>query len=327
MVPIKLIKIWKREDGAITVVAAIVFVAVLAFSGLVVDLGSAYMQESATQNAADAAAFAVSSILPIAVDDADKIQQATQIAAEYAQKNGIGNVESVTLEDSVGGKYYSVRVSLTDEVSYYFGPIVGIDGTTVTKAAKVKLETVSSTTGAVPLGIETSRLDEALLETGGQDLVIKYGGGGGTEGFFGALDLDGVKGGGAQDFESWLCFGYDGVLRVGDILPVEPGNMSGPTTDAFVTRYTQCTHFPSQGGCTVEHFDPNCPRVVLIIVYTTAGNKQIQVEGFAPFVLEGLNGNGEIVASKVDLHVQSGEIGGVPGGAGDYGIYRARLVE
>ena len=327
MIPIK--KLWKREDGAIAVVAAIVFALIVALAGLVVDLGSAYIQSSKSQNAADAAAYAVSSILPIDVNDETKIQQAADIAKDYAEKNGenANGIESVNLEDVVQGKYYSARVKLKSEISYNFGPIIGINGTTVTKSAKVKLEPVTSTTGAVPLGIQVSRYSDMLSMTQGQNLVIKYGGGGGTGGFFGALDLDGVRGGGAKDFESWLNFGYDGVLHVGDVLPVESGNMAGPTTTAFSTRYNQCTHYQSQGGCTVDHYNPDCPRVVLIIVYTLVNSKSVKVEGFAPFILEGMNGNGEIVASKINLQTQDGDTSGVVGGAGDYGIYRARLVE
>ncbi|MFZ5974782.1 MAG: pilus assembly protein TadG-related protein [Bacillota bacterium] len=322
-------KIWRREDGSVAVIAAVAFTLIIALCGLVIDLGTAYMQGSVSQTAADAAALAAGTLLPVSADDNAKIQQIKSTAADYAVKNGVpaDNVEAVDMEDISGGRCYGVRVRLKTDVSYGFGPILGINGTTVSKSAKVTLKPASSSTAVVPLGIEQTRLQELLAANQTQHLVIKYGGGGGTEGFFGALDLDGVKGGGAKDFESWLAFGYDGILRIGDVLPVEPGNMAGPTTEAFTTRYSQCTHYAGGGGCTLEHFDPDCPRVVTLIVYSLVDSHTVKVKGFVPFILEGTNSKGEIVASKITFQTQQGESEGVIGGTGDYGIYRIRLVE
>lgn len=329
MTAIKLKHFFYREDGSVIVIAAIAFILVTIVCGIVIDVGSVFIKESSSQNAADAAAYAASTILPVQAGNSAEIQQVKDIALNYAVKNGFDAscVEAVELDDVFNGKYYGVRVRLTSEVLYNFGPIVGLDGTTVTKKSKVLLEPVTSSSAVVPLGIEAANLSEVLATTGGTDLVIKYDGGGGTEGFYGALDLDGVQGGGAKDFESWLAFGYDGVLRMGDILPTESGNMAGPTTDAFWMRYNQCTHFASQGGCNEINFDLGCPRVVTIIVYTLIDNNTVKVEGFVPFILKGLNGNGEIVASKITARTNEGETDGVLGGTGDYGIYRARLVE
>lgn len=329
MSSIKLKEIWQREEGAVIVVAAIVFIIVIIMCGIVIDVGSVQIEKSSLQNAADAAAFAASTILPAEAGNPAELEQVHDIALDYAAKNGFDAscVTAVEPENIFNGKYYGVRVRLKSEVPYNFGPIVGLNGTTATKSAKVLLEPVTSSTAVVPLGIEASRLSEVLAATEGIDLIIKYDGGDGTEGFYGALDLDGVQGGGAKDFESWLAFGYDGVLQMGDILPTESGNMSGPTTDAFTTRYNQCTHFPSQGGCNEDHFDLSCPRVVTLIVYTLVDSKTVQVVGFVPFILKGLNGNGEILASKITVKTNEGETDGALGGIGDYGIYRVRLVE
>ena len=310
-------------------IAAIAFILVAIVCGIVIDVGSVYIEKSSSQNAADAAVYAASTVLPAQVGNSAEIQQVYDIALDYAAKNGFDAscVEAVELEDIFNGKYYGVRVRLKSDVPYYFGPIVGLDGTTVMKSAKVSLEPVTASSAVVPLGIDASKLSDVLATTPGTDLVIKYDGGGGTEGFYGALDLDGVQGGGARDFESWLAFGYDGVLRMGDVLPTESGNMAGATTDAFWARYNQCTHFASQGGCNEINFDINCPRVVTIIVYTLVDSNTVQVDGFVPFILKGLNGNGEIVASKITIRTNEGDTDGVLGGIGDYGIYRTRLVE
>lgn len=318
-----------REDGATAVIAAVAFTLIVAICGLVIDLGSTYVEQSATQNTADAAAYAAGTLLPTPVNDESRFQQVKNTVLEYVVKNGFAPecVETVQLEDVYEGKYYGVRVKLKREVAYNFGAIFGTNSVTVNKSAKVKLEPVSSSSAVAPLGIEAGRLTLALAENQGQHLIIKYGAGDSTEGSFGALDLDGIQGGGAQDFQNWLAFGYNGVLNAGDILPVETGNMATPTYDAFMTRFNLCTHYIGQGGCNAEHFDPDCPRIVTLIVYTLADSKNIQVKGFISFVLEGINVNGEIIASKITFQANEGDTAGAIGGENDYGIYRARLVE
>ncbi len=322
-------KVLKEENGSVVVLAAVALIIVLSVSGLVIDLGQAYVEAGNVQTAADSAALAAGMQLPVSLSDSSAIQQVQLTALEYVQKNGFDPsiVLSVELTDVYSDKYYGVKVNLSSNVPYYFGPIIGIDDTTVYKSAKTLLTPVTSTDAAVPLGIETGRLSTVLTECQGQHVIIKYGGGDGSGSFFGALDLDGVKGGGAKDFESWLAFGYGGELISGTVLPIEPGNMAGPTTSAFLTRYNQCTHFPGQGGCTIDHFENDCPRVITIIAYTMVNSSSVKVEGFIPFVLESANGYGEIVASKVTLLTNDGQAAGSLGGTGDYGIYKVRLVE
>ncbi|MEA4890540.1 MAG: pilus assembly protein TadG-related protein [Clostridiaceae bacterium] len=320
--------LWQHEDGSAAVITAIAFTAILALCGLVIDLGAAYYQGSRVQNAADAAAYAASTLLPIDVSDAEALQTVRNTVAEYAQKNGMtaGSVDTVTLEDVVAGHYTSVYVQLHHSVEYYFGKIMGLDSKVVAKSAKVRLEVITSLSKMVPLGIEDSQFKQAMLTNNSQHVIVKYGGGDGTTGFFGALDLDGVKGGGAQDFASWLAFGYNGVLNVNVNLPVETGNMAGPTSCAFLQRYSSCTHYPSQGGCNALYYEQNCSRVVYLIIFTMVDAHTIKIQGFAPFVLEGTNGNGEIVASHVTVHLQQGESQAVTEQNITYGVFRSRLV-
>jgi Flp pilus assembly protein TadG len=322
-------KIFKEESGSAVVLAAVALIVVLSVSGLVIDLGQAYVEAGNVQTAADSAALAACMQLPVSLSDSSAIQQVQATALEYVQKNGFdpSAVLSVELTDVYSGKYYGVKVNLVSNVPYYFGPIIGIDAATVHKSAKSLLNPVTSTDAAVPLGIETGRLSTVITECQGQHVIIKYGGGDGSGSFFGALDLDGVKGGGARDFETWLTFGYGGELTSGTVLPIEPGNMAGPTTSAFLTRYNQCTHFPGQGGCTLDHFENDCPRVVTLIAYTMVDSSSVRVEGFVPFVLESANGYGEIVASMVTMLTNEGQTDGILAGTGDYGIYKVRLAE
>lgn len=325
----RLKKIFKNEKGSTAIIAAVAFVVVAAVCGLVVDLGTVYIHGSSMQNAADAAVYAIAPNLPLSVTDTDGIQNVQSTAETYLTRNEIDSdcIQGIELSDIVNGKYTSARVVVNDQVFYNFGPIVGVEGADVTKSAKVRLEAATSSTKMVPLGIHADQYSDAIGTNYAQDVVVKYGGGDGDTGFFGAIDLDGVKGGGAKDFASWLAFGYDGTLNIGEVLPVESGNMSGPTETAFTTRYSQCTHFPSQGGCTPEHYEAECPRVIYLIIYTMPSNKEVQIEGFVPFVLGGINSNGEITASHVDVSVNFGDSEEIDAGNIDYGLFRIRLVE
>jgi hypothetical protein len=67
--------------------------------------------------------------------------------------------------------------------------------------------------------------------------IIKQSGGEAlTPGNFGCLDLDGNHGGGANDYEDRIKYGYEGTLEIGDLIYPETGNMAGPTVDGVQYR-------------------------------------------------------------------------------------------
>ena len=322
-------KFIKNEKGSVAVIAAVAFMSVAAFTGMTIDLGQVYMRGSELQNAADAAAYSVGAMLPINVTDT-----ATQASAEaqiesYITKNGFGatDIQDITFTNNINGRYTAVRVAMHDEVSYSFGPIVGVDGASVDKAAMVGLESVTVCTDMVPLGTTKDQFDAALAANGAQHVVVKYGAGDGETGFFGALDLDGFKGGGANDFMTWLQYGYGGYIQEGDILPVETGNMDGPTQSAFTIRYNACTHYPGDGGCNTSHYVDSCPRVVYLIIYNMVDSHTIEVAGFAPFVLEGNSGAGEIIASHIEVSINEGESTALTSDNIGYGLFKISLME
>ena len=228
--------LWRREDGAVGVLAAVAFTMVVVLCGLVVDMGLAYIQSGKTQNAADASAQAAGTLLPVAVSDTAGQQRIRTFVEEYAVKNGMkeDSVQAVEFQNIVDGSYTGVRVSLSRDVAYHFGPIVGIQGTTVTKSAKVLLEPATSSTAVVPLGIDATSFAQMKQTGKTQNIVVKFGGGDGTEGFSRRAGSGWRQGRAApEDFYTWLAFGYGGTLHVGDVLPVEPGNMAGPTNHVF----------------------------------------------------------------------------------------------
>lgn len=320
---------WKRKNGNITIMALLAFSAVLVMSGLVIDIGFSYTQASELQTAADASALAAASILPISVNDSSKTSAVLARVREYALKNGVdsASVESVSLAGVVSGQYTTVQVSLSRPVNYLFGSIAGIDGTVIHKKATAAVESVTSSTSMVPLGIDSASLGNAMAANGAQEVIVKYGAGDSTTGWFGALDLDGVKGGGAKDYATWLAYGYDGTIKTGDILYMEDGNMAGPTQTAFAARYSKCTHFAGLGGCTTAHFDKNCPRVVYLIVYQVISNDSLKVIGFSPFVLDYCTTDSEIYASHLNVYENDGESVPVNESNINFGLFRCRLIE
>ena len=325
----RLKRILKKEKGSVAVIAAVAFMAVSAFTGMAIDLGAVYMEGSDMQSAADAAAYSVASMLPIGAGDTATQNQAEARIIDYVQKNGYTSdtIQSIEFQDSINGKYTSVRVSMQTDVYYSFGPIVGVDGARVDKSAKVGLEAASGVTGAVPLGMPTEDFLNAMNDNGAQSVVVKYGGGGGENGAFGALDLDGSQGGGANEFRDRLAYGYPGVNYIGQVIPTENGNMAGPTNQAFTTRYNACTHYPGNGGCTPGHFVDGCPRLTYMVIYDELSKHSIQITGFAPFILVGINGNGEVIASHADISLNEGDSVPLTSTNIEFGLYRVRLME
>ncbi len=206
------------------ILSAVIFTSVLVMAGVVVDLGMAYVDNSELQKTADAAAFAASSLLPIQVSTTDglaKQAQAEALAREYLAKNDSGEAVFVGIDfgdsftdDTDGELYTSVRVSLQRPVQYLFGPIVGIDGTTLSRHAKVRIEAVIGGVGIAPLGISKVRRDATPA---GESVAITFD----THdeevlnGNFGSLDLNG-GGGGASEFEDHYVNGFFGDIILND---------------------------------------------------------------------------------------------------------------
>jgi hypothetical protein len=97
----------------------------------------------------------------------------------------------------------------------------------------------------------------------------------------------GFDGGGASTYSALLAYGYSGTLRIGQVLDVENGNMSGPTLEGCHIRCDACVH-----GCTAGFYEPNCPRVILIPVVEIISNNQVRVVSFACFFLDEYGGSG-----------------------------------
>ncbi|MHB1629237.1 MAG: pilus assembly protein TadG-related protein [Bacilli bacterium] len=137
-------------------------------------------------------------------------------------------------------------------------------------------------------------------------------------GNYGFLALGGA---GAQQFSQNLMVGYSGVLSVGQQVQTEPGDMSGPVSQAVSYRLQQGQ------GWTFATASNGCPRVILLPVVNTLdvnGKSGVTIVGFAAFYLDGLQGSGghqQIVGRFLQMVVP-----GTIGQGTNFGLYGARLI-
>lgn len=327
-------KFLKNENGAAAVVVTLAFISLLLMSALVLDYGLVYIQAGKMQSTADSAALAAVFALPCSTSDTDTQELSKALAIEYAGKNGkIITNDDITFEANSNNVYIAVRVNIDQSVDMMLTPLAGILKTDLTRSAVARVSSVTAVTGAAPLSVTKSVYEYAKANNMLEHLTLKFDGGEGVAGSYGAIDLDAQVGGGANDYANWLSMGFPGTLSVGDVLPTENGNMAGPTFDAYLYRYNGCTHFPGQGGCMLDHYISTCPRIVTVPVITYISSHVVKIDGFAVFLIEGHTGNqskGEIFGSyitNVELPNTSSSDYNKVGGEYDFGIYKRYLSE
>jgi hypothetical protein len=121
----------ERDRGAVSVIAALLGVALIGFAAVGIDVAATAAQGQEVQNGADAAALA------IAEDCAwGSCGSPTTTAQAYANANHDDSAVAVTVDlDSDDGE---VEVETAAVRQHWFGPIVGIPQTTVTRRATVE---------------------------------------------------------------------------------------------------------------------------------------------------------------------------------------------
>ncbi|HVJ48566.1 pilus assembly protein TadG-related protein [Desulfitobacterium sp.] len=266
-------KINPSERGSIAVIFALAMVVLLGSCAIVVDIGLLYVQKAKLQNTVDSAALAGVQELP---GDTSK---ATDVAKAYALQNGTENITT-----RFEANNFKIIISAQKTVPTYFAKIWGINSEQISATARAMMLPPTSMSGAVPLSVQEQNFEYGALYTlksGSSDQPGPY------SGWFGALRLSGS---GAKTYETDLAYGYQGTLSFGQIVDVEPGNMSGPTQKGIETRFAQDQRVPRN---TFADYGRNAPEIIYVpIVHLLDANKQVQIVGFAAFFLEGIPGNG-----------------------------------
>ncbi|KUO78858.1 MAG: hypothetical protein APF81_18275 [Desulfosporosinus sp. BRH_c37] len=289
-------EVHQHERGSVVVLVTLALTVLLGLCAIVTDVGLMYAEKAHLQNSVDAAALAGVQELP---NDPNKAEQK---ARDYASQNGVSTV-TVTFEaDNI-----KICVQATQQVPTYFARIWGITEEQISVSAKAMMVPPTELSGAVPLSIQEQDFvygQKYVLKSGGgsgtsswylddseNNVVIKFGEESGTPGWYGALELSGT---GANTYQTDLANGYAGTLRVGQIVDVKHGNMSGPTADGINTRLSRDTTVPRNTFVDYNRDAPEIIYIPIVRIITESGNsiQEVQIVGFAAFFLEGVAGNG-----------------------------------
>jgi hypothetical protein len=202
----------KGQSGQATVLSLVFLTVLLGMAALVLDVGSWYRADRATQSTADAAALAGAQALP------DSTSQAASLASSYAGKNG-GGLDSVGFSSQYGPND-TISVEVKRPASGVFTALFGISSVTVGSKASARTALISQAKYVAPIVVRNTHTD--LLGTAGCPC---FGAGNvttiplarnGAPGAFDLLNLDGSRGGTSPDtLASWMLSGYDGYLSLG----------------------------------------------------------------------------------------------------------------
>lgn len=307
-------KALKAEKGFVAVFVALAMVVILGMSALSIDIGSAYLSMEKMQKAVDAAVYSAGRQLPVRTDDYNAINAIKESAIYYAGLNGFDNLPAsdVTLGGAVYGFYTNLRIETQGSVNTSFARIFDVDSLDFTKSAMVKMSAIEQTTGLIPLGVgkeEFLSVVQKQLTDGVQKVVLKNTAGGGIGPFYSILDFDG-KGGQGVDFSRDLGpSGYTGVVSMNDILYKGFGAKAGISDNIYDAH--ACPHYPA---CTPENYEPDCPSILKIPVYTVMDSKTIRVDGFAAFILQPRTADQKTADAIVGSYVRTLSIGTAGGG-------------
>jgi Flp pilus assembly protein TadG len=283
--------IGRGEAGQTMVVAVLVLTVVLGSAALAIEGGNLFLQKRNLQGNADAAARAGAAHLPSSTGQANTTASSFVTNVNAADGASVG---SITFAES----NTNITVNVEKQVDGSLLDLLGIAPPTVraTATAEVAMMAPSASQGMLPMAFMRGSY------TPGQNAEVKFdgtftGNRGATAPFNNPPYC--VTSAGAADFRNLIISDeFGGVdacsYDVGDTLPSEPGNMSGPTRQGFSTRIgsnTQSfsdlfTYDASLDRWSVS--DMSSPRVGVVPVVEnldgsttwTGGSTTLRVTGF-----------------------------------------------
>ena len=236
----------RSDRGQATVITLLFLVVLLGMAALVLDMGSWFRADRATQSTADAAALAGAQALP------ENPGQATTLAQQYATNNGglgTGNIQISTKLVSND----TIKVTVTRSAPGFFSKVFGVKKVTVGSTATARSEGVSSVKYVAPI---TVHWKHPLLNCTGPsshptcnpnftqqttlDLEdLHQTGGGNGSGAFGLLNLNyGDPSGniGAGTLADWLLHGYGDYLPLGTYFSAPSANFNNSQFQDAMTQ-------------------------------------------------------------------------------------------
>ena len=304
-----LVRFLKGNHGMSMVFFAVSLTCIAVAAALVTDIGMLVIEKARLNNAVDAATLAAAR----AYIERPGTERTT--AASYLKKNGFDNID---FDLNIDNTAKTVELIASTPVTFGLARVIGIEGSTAMATATGSvLPVMGVNSGIRPFAIEQMPL---VINA---EYTLKEGGGDGTTGNYGAIELGGA---GAKTYLNNIVSGFSGRLMVGDQIDTEPGNMSGPTQKGVTELISECTHNPK---CTPQNFEPDCPRLITIVIVDSLdvnGRSTVTITGFASFFLTGVDGVGKesIVHGTFVRSVTSGESAV---DQEDYGLYGVRLIK
>lgn len=229
------------ERGQVTVMAAVFMVVLVGLTALVLDVGSWFRQQRATQSTVDAAALAGAQALPW------DTSQATQLATTYANNNG--GVAGATISfSSTFTPSDTITVRQTRSAQGFFAKVLGIATVNVGATASAVAAQPSAVLGVAPIVVDINH--DKLSGPGCPCFDVPTSiplGKKGVPGAFGMIDLNLVHNGntGTSTLATWIVSGFDQYLPLGTY-DSDPGAKfnSSQIQNALISRYGTDLLFP-----------------------------------------------------------------------------------
>jgi Flp pilus assembly protein TadG len=203
----------RSDRGQATILTLVFLVVLLGMAALVLDVGSWYRADRATQSTADAAALAGAQALPSDPGNANTL------ALQYVTKNG-GGTSAVSLST----KFLTndtVKVNVSKPAPGVFTKLFGVRSVTVGSHASARASLMDQAKYVAPIGVNI--LNPKLKGTstcpclGSTSPTTLPLGKTGAPGAFDLLNIDSSHGGtGPSNLANWILTGYDGYLSLGD---------------------------------------------------------------------------------------------------------------
>ena len=193
-----------HESGAVSVVVALMLVALMGFGAIAVDVGMLYSERTQLRNGADAAALAIAQKCAKTVTNAD-CSTTSSIAGGLANANatdGLSNIKSTALDKT--NRTVTVTAGAQEaghspnEVSLFFARVLGMETAQVTAPSTVTWGSPVKGTTAFPITVsicqvrnQTNIMQLLRLHGTGANPSCLYGpSGAAVEGGFGGLKQD-----------------------------------------------------------------------------------------------------------------------------------------
>ena len=198
----------RSERGQAAVLTVIFLAALLGAVAMVLDVGSWFREQRATQSAADASALAAAQALP------ENTGMSSALASQYLAGNGGGAGEFTFSSKTYANDTITVKVER--QAPGFFAKLFGIDSVAVHAKASARTGSIDRAQYAAPIAVD--RQHPLLNCPNGPcfgtatTLDLKKTG----PGAFRLLNLDGSKGGtGGKIDAEWILRGYDGYMPLG----------------------------------------------------------------------------------------------------------------